>query len=83
MNKLMQALNKKYIAARIKMDEFMKKEDGMETLEVIILVVVAVIVASVVINILTKGDDGKGLIGYLFDTIKTKIDDLFNFRKTA
>lgn len=75
MNKLMQALNKKYIAARIKMDEFMKKEDGMETLETVVLIVVAVIVAALIINALS-GDDG--LVKVLFQKIEDQLDTLFN-----
>lgn len=79
MNKLMYKLNRKYVEAKIKMDDFMKREDGMETLETIILVVVAIVVASFVINILTKNfSDGKGLLDVLFSKIRDQFDQLFS-----
>lgn len=81
-------INKAIIDARIKKSEilsgeFLKKEDGMETLETILLVVVSIIVVGVIINTLTKSGfeaDGKdvGLVGYIFFKIKQRLDALFS-----
>lgn len=75
MNKLMKMLGRKYISAKIKVEDFMKKEDGMETLETIILVVVAVAVAALIISALS-GEGG--LINELFKKIKDQLDNLFS-----
>lgn len=74
MNKLMKMLGRKYISAKIKVEDFMKKEDGMETLETIILVVVAVAVAALIISAL-QGENG--LIPKLFKMIQDKLETLF------
>ena len=69
-----------YYKAKAKLDKLSKAEDGMETLETIILIAIAVIVASFIINFLTKGKfDGsdKGLIGYMFDKIGESIKAIF------
>lgn len=67
-----------------KASKLMKEESGMETLETIILIVVAVVVVGFLVNALTKsgfqdsnGND-VGLIGYLFDKIKTMFDNTFD-----
>ena len=44
-----------YYKAKAKFEKLCKAEDGMETLETIILIAIAVIVAGFIINFLTKG----------------------------
>ena len=67
-----------YLTCKAKyLEEKEKHEDGMATIEAVILIAVVVILALVVVNALTKGDDGKGLIGHMFDKIKEKFDSLF------
>ena len=44
------------------LEEKEKHEDGMATIEAVILIAVAVILALVVVNALTKGDDGKAIV---------------------
>ena len=68
-----------YLTVKCKYEELKEEhEDGMATIEAVILIAVAVILALVVVNILTKGDDGKGLIGHMFEKIKDKFDSLFD-----
>lgn len=56
-----------------------QEEDGMETIETVILIAIAVIIGVALLEILTKnfGGNDQGVIGYVFDKIKTKIDELF------
>lgn len=92
--KLQRKLDRAIIDARIKKSEilsgeFLKKEDGMETLETILLVVVSIIVVGVIINVLTKsgfkGENDKdvGLVGYIFYKIKLRLDALFEGNTTG
>ncbi len=70
-------------SAKAKIEKLTSGEDGMETLETIIIVAIAVVVAGFIINFLTKGkfDDGQnndqGLIGYLFQKIGDSISEIF------
>lgn len=69
--------------AKDKFDKMAKEENGMQTVEVIILVAVAVIIAAFLLNLLTKEAfevDGKkmGLIEYFFTQIKNTFDGMFN-----
>lgn len=73
--KMENALLRAFLKARLEMMKLEQEEDGMETLEVVILAAVAVIVAGLIINGLGSGDDD-GLIGHIFTSIKTKIDEL-------
>ncbi|MBR5363260.1 MAG: hypothetical protein IK134_08065 [Oscillospiraceae bacterium] len=69
-----------YYKAKAKFEKLCKGEDGMETLETIILIAIAVIVASFIINFLTKGKfegSDKGLIGYMFNKIGDSIKTFF------
>ena len=70
-----------YAKAKAKLEKLSKAEDGMETLETIILIAIAVIVAGFIINFLTKGKFGgnseQGLIGYMFEQIGKSIKDIF------
>ena len=75
-NKMIQA----YLKARAEMLRLENEEDGLETVETVILVGVAVILAVIVFNVLTGGDTEKGeggLIGDLFDKIQQKINTIF------
>ena len=78
LDKMAFAVYSSYLKAKAKLMKLGQEEDGMETLETVILIAVAVVVAGVIVNILTKGSDGKGLIGNIFDTILEKINNLFN-----
>ena len=75
-----------YYKAKAKFEKLCKGEDGMETLETIILIAIAVIVASFIINFLTKGKfegSDKGLIGYMFDKIGDSIKAIFDTDPTV
>ena len=70
-------------SAKAKIEKLTSGEDGMETLETIIIVAIAVVVAGFIINFLTKGQFGEegnnqGLIGYMFSKIGNAIKDIFN-----
>ena len=63
-----------FYKAKAKLQKITSGEDGMETLETIIIIAIAVIVAGFIINFLTRGHFGdpeneQGLIGFLFDQI--------------
>ncbi|HAM68800.1 MAG TPA: hypothetical protein DCP68_04210 [Ruminococcus sp.] len=59
--------------ARDRIERLKEEEDGMETIEAIILIAIAVIIAGVLVNALTQKDwgDGEehGLVGYIFKKI--------------
>lgn len=79
LNRMRLAIIRSYIDAKMKMDRLCKEEDGMETLETVILIVVAVVVAGLLIEVLTKsfGGNEQGFIGYLFGLIQEKVEALF------
>lgn len=69
-------------SAKAKIEKLTSGEDGMETLETIIIVAIAVVVAGFIINFLTRGkfgdsDSNQGLVGYMFDKIGAAITDIF------
>ena len=69
-----------YYKAKAKFEKLGKSEDGMETIETVILIAIAVIVAGFIINFLTKGKFGnsdKGLVGYIFERVGEAIKDMF------
>lgn len=72
-----------YWKTKLKIKKVLESEDGMETLEAVIMIAVAVILVGFIINFLTKDgfelSDGSsgGLIQYLFDKIKTAIEGAF------
>lgn len=72
MNKVQRTMLSAYLAMKNKFDNFMKQEDGMETVQAIILVVVGIVIVGALIAIV--GDENSGLIG----TIKTKLESLIN-----
>ena len=85
---------KAYFNAKRKMNELKNTEDGMETLETIILVAVAVVVAILIVNVLTKngfqrptadgtGTEPCGLIAWIFNEIKEKISEILKSNKTS
>lgn len=65
------------LKAKWRMDRFLKDEGGMETLETVILIVVAVVIAGTVIAILGRGKDD-GILGTIFNEIQTRITKLFD-----
>lgn len=73
LDKVMFSLYRAYFNAKVKLMSLANEEDGMQTVEAIILVVVAIVVAGAIIDVLTKGDDGTGIIGALFRDIKDRI----------
>ncbi len=83
LDRLSVALYCAYSNVKIRLMRLAKEESGMETLEVVILIAVAVIIAGLIINFLTKDgfelSDGTtgGLLQFLFDKIKTSVNDLF------
>lgn len=71
-----------YYRAKTKLAQQGKGEDGMETLETVILIAVAVIIAGFITNFLTEGqfadsNNDQGLIGYMFYKIGEAIKDIF------
>lgn len=79
-NKAVLAVYGAYLTAMSKLRSFEDEEDGMETIETVILIAVAVIIAGVIVNVLTKDFNGsdKGLIGYVFSKIAEKLEALFS-----
>ena len=69
-----------YYKAKAKFMSLTSEEDGMETIEAVILIAIAVIIAGVLVEFLTKGQfegvEG-GLVGYIFHQIGEKIKALF------
>ncbi len=81
LDKMAFAVYSSYLKAKAKLMKLGQEEDGMETLETVILIAIAVVVAGIIINVLTKGNingSEKGLIGYMFDTIANKIQTIFS-----
>ena len=71
-----------YYKAKAKVEKLCKAEDGMETIETVILIAIAVIIAGFVINFLTRGQFGEegneqGLIGYIFTLVGNAIRGMF------
>ena len=71
-----------YYKAKAKFKKLTSGEDGMETLETIIIIAIAVIVAGFIVNFLTKGTipgakSDQGLIGYMFEKLATSITSIF------
>ena len=70
-----------FYKAKAKFEKMTSGEDGMETLETIIIIAIAVIVAGFIVNFLTKGKvngSDQGLIGYMFTKLAKSITDIFN-----
>ena len=68
---------KAYLAVANKIHDFkenMKKEDGMETVQAIILIVVGVVIVGALIAIVGKKDDPNSLLG----KISKQLNDLVN-----
>lgn len=70
LDKMALAVFSAYYKMKAKVMNMKDEEDGMETVEAVILIAVAVIVAGIVVNQLTQKDWGSGeetgLIGYIF-----------------
>ena len=78
MQKIENALILAFLKARAEMLRLENEEDGMETVEVVILVAVAVVIAGALINLLTgdKNTGKGGVIDTIFGFITTKIKNL-------
>lgn len=67
-----------YYKAKAKLVSLSKEEDGMETIETVILIAIAVIIAGVLLNFLT-GEDGKGgIISQIFKKITDAVTKMFS-----
>lgn len=79
LDKAMFAVYMAYWNARTKLMKLADEEDGMETIETVILIAIAVVIGVALLEILTKnfGGNDQGVIGYVFEKIKGKIDELF------
>lgn len=69
--------------AKAKLVKLIAAEDGMETLESVIIIAIAVTVAGLILNFLTRGTFGdsrsdQGLLGYMFERIGEAITDIFD-----
>lgn len=69
--------------AKEKLKKLTSGEEGMETLETIIIIAIAVVVAGFIINFLTKGKFGdstnnQGIVGYMFEKIGKSIGAIFD-----
>ena len=69
--------------AKSKLEEMMSSEDGMEVIEVVILIAVALLIVGLVVNFLTKdgfevNGNKMGLIQFIFEKIKAAIVDALN-----
>lgn len=65
-----------YWKIRRRLMEMANEEDGMETLETILIVALAIIVLGVILDKLTNKENG--LIKTIFDKISTEFTNLFN-----
>ena len=66
-----------YLNAKAKLMKLANEEDGMETLEAVVLIVIAVILAGLVLNFLTGRDGEDGIIQRLFHSITEKLGQFF------
>lgn len=78
LDKVMFSLYRAYFNAKVKLMSLANEEDGMQTVEAIILVVVAIVVAGAIINVLTGKDGQPGIISQLFTNIMDKITTMLN-----
>lgn len=76
LEKAMFAVYSAYWNAKLKLMKLANEEDGMQTIEAVILIAIAVIVAAFIVNALTGDDNGKGLIDRIFDAIVEKLKDM-------
>lgn len=77
--KVENAVLRAFLKSRMELLKLQQEEDGMETLEVVILVAVAVVIAAFIIQLLKgNGGDGDGLLGRIFDKIEQQIQGLFD-----
>ncbi len=73
LDKMALSLYRAYWSAKLRLMKLGQEEDGMETLETVILIAVAVVIAGAVVGILDN--NGNGFIKDLFDAIRTAIGD--------
>ena len=75
-DKVLNKVCRAYLKARNKFMELANEENGMETIEVVILVAIAVVIGAFVANALTGGNGKKGIIDKLFEMIMSKLSGL-------
>ena len=80
--KMENAVIRAFLKAKLELMKLQNEEDGMETLEVIILVAVAVVIAGAIIGLIGS-KDGDGLIHELFEKMKTWFNDTFGNATTS
>lgn len=66
---------KTYLTVKNKWDSFKETEDGMETVQAIILVVVGIIIVGALIGIVGSKDKQDSIIGKMWAKITTLIDN--------
>lgn len=80
LDKMAIAVFSAYFRVKAKFESLKDEEDGMETIEAVILIAIAVIIAGFLVNFLTKKDwgDGQehGLIGYIFNMLVEKLKEI-------
>ena len=72
----MRKLDSKFIAAKLRFDDLMSNEDGMETLETVIVVILAIVVAGAVITMIGKDKD-EGILHLIYSKIENAINEIF------
>lgn len=79
MEKMERALVALFVKAQLELMKLEQEEDGMQTVEAVILVAVAVVLAGAVINLLTGDKEtGKGgIIDKIFQGLITKMNTIF------
>lgn len=72
-----------YYKAKAKLAKLRSDESGMETIETVLLIAVAVVVALVILNALTGGDSGQGIVQRFFTKLEESITGIFNTKPGA
>ena len=83
MAKAMLTLQKAYWNAKNKITTLKEEESGMETLEVVILIVIAVVLAILVLNFLTGDGTNEGIVQKIFNGIGEKLEQLFSIKPAS
>ncbi len=67
-----------YYKAKAKLAKLRSDESGMETIETVLLIAVAVVVALVILNALTGGSNGQGIVQRFFTKLEESIGSIFD-----
>lgn len=79
MNKVQRTMLSAYLTMKNKFDDFMKQEDGMETVQAIILVVVGIVIVGALLAVI--GDEENGIIGDIKDQLEGIIGQGDKYKK--